>query len=420
MIKDIVSKIHEADFCFECRQHRIICLMSRRQDPLSESTLVELDGLLTDAEFGDQVFALFKNEVTLNIQILFFRIEISRRQGRDFSMECYDLKREMEKLDIGGFDELLEMYRQDSNSGVEILTRFVRCHFGVGVESFISKYYVVYRVLLLFYAEYERSRQFVSSIMADHSEKLEELYSDIGVNLRQDDKQFTKYGLLTFDGNMGFDYDHLAQGMLDDRIGKFFNVPVTENLAGAIHQLYLEKNIGALAFRVTSITDGRPAMEEKAYGSVLNFELSVLPGISEFYSAGNFGDKLVVIHDPEARSLIFEELNDEFELVGDSVVTQLVHLEYECSEDGCVITHIDHEHILYTLDQYDQRVKNSDTSIRGKKIKSFKIDNASIPVDFQFKGDYFLAIVLDAFFINKELITEYFEKVNVSAHPPVE
>ncbi|KJK07859.1 hypothetical protein [Pseudomonas tussilaginis] len=416
MIKDIVSKIYETEYCLQCRQHKIICLMSRRQDPLSEATLVKLDELLADPGFGDQVFAQFKKEVTLNIQGLFFQIETSLRQGRDPRIECSNLKAEIAKLDIVGFEELLELYGRDSNVGAEGLSCFVRCHFGEGVESYFSKYYALYKILLMFYAEYERSRQLVSNILTDHSERLEELYSGVGVSLRQEDKQFGKYGLLTFDKNMWFDYDHLARGVVDGRLDKFFSVPVTENLAGAIHQLHMEGKIGALAFRVMSITDGRPSMEEKAYGSVLSFELSGLPAISEFYSAGSFGDKLVVIHDSQAKSLIFEELNDEFELVGDSVVTQLVHLEYECVEGGCVMTHIDHEHILYTLDQYDQRVSKSDTSVRGNKIKSFKIDKASIPVDFQFNGEYFLAIVLDAFFINKKLIAEYFG----GARPPLE
>ncbi|MBA2930435.1 hypothetical protein G9Q86_17850 [Pseudomonas sp. CCUG 57209] len=420
MIKDIVSEIYETEYCLECRQHKIICLMSRRQDPLSEANLVRLDDLLADTEFGDEVFAQFRKELILNIQILLSQIEISRRQGRDFRMDDSKLKAEMEKLDIGGFEELLEVYRRDSNISVEVMTCFVKCHFGVGVESFISKYYVVYRVLLLFYTEYERSRQFASSILTDHSECLEKLYSGVGVNLKQDDKQFGKYGLLTFDMNMWFDYDHLARGVVDGRLNKFFSMSLTENLAGAIHQLYSDGKIGALAFRVMSITDGRPSMEEKAYGSVLSFELSGLSEISEFYSAGNFGDKLVVIHDPQAKSLIFEELNDEFELVDDSVVTQLVHLEYKFVDGRFVITHIDHEHILYTLDQYDQRVSKSDTSIRGNKIKSFKIDKASIPVDFQFKGDYFLAIVLDAFFLHKKLIAEYFEGVRGPARPPLD
>lgn len=420
MIKEIVSKVYEAEYCLECRQHKIICLMSRRQDPLSEETLVGLDELLADAEFGDQVFSQFKKELILDIQGLLCQIDVSRRQGRDFRIDCYKLKAEMEKLEVGGFEELFESYRRDSNVGAEGLSCFVRCHFGEGVESFIARYYVVYRILLLFYTEYERSMQFISRVQTDHSESLENLYSGIGVSLKQDDKQFGKYGLLTFDSNMWFDYDHLARGVVDGRLNKFFSVPMTENLAGAIHQLYSDGKIGALAFRVMSITDGSPSMEEKAYGSVLSFELSGLSTISEFYSAGNFGDKLVVIHDPQAKSLIFEELNDEFELVGDTVVTQLVHLEYDCVDGEYVITHIDHEHILYTLDQYDQRVSKSDTSIRGDKIKSFKIDKASIPVDFKFGGDYFLAIVLDAFFIHKKLIAEYFEGVAGSARPPVE
>lgn len=51
-----------------------------------------------------------------------------------------------------------------------------------------------------------------------------------------------------------------------------------------------------------------------------------------------------------------------------------------------------------------------DSGIKGhKKRKTFKIDKARIPFDFSFESRYFLFLVLDSYFQNKRLISEYFE-----------
>lgn len=414
MIKEIVEKIHDSAFCSKCNQDKILCLMSLGKEPLSELTLRQLKELLSDSDFSSQIYHLFLGEVKFGIEALSNEIEHSKKIGRNPKFDEIRLDRELQKLEVADFNGLLKLYDDELKVSHEGVSNCAREHYGDGVEAYIAQYYVVYKVIRLFYEEYRRSRYIWDDINLDLSERLVKLYSGVDVNLPATDKQFDKYGLLTFNEVMWFDYDHLARGVVDERLGKFFSIPISESLAGAIHQLLSQDKIGSLAFRVKSITDGRPSMEEKAYGSVLSLELSELPSVSEFYSVEKFGDKLTVVHDPKARSLIFEELNDEFKLVGDSVITQLVHLEYKETDEGCVITHIDHEQIIYSLDQYDKRTSQSDVSVRGRKIKSFKVDYASIPVDFRFKGDLFLAIVLDGYFVNKQLIAEYFERVSAS------
>lgn len=85
----------------------------------------------------------------------------------------------------------------------------------------MAEYYVVYKVVLLFYEEYRRSRYVLDDIELDLSASLIDLYSGVDVRLQDVDRQFAKYGLLSFNENMRFDCDHLARGVVDKRLNKF-------------------------------------------------------------------------------------------------------------------------------------------------------------------------------------------------------
>ncbi|MCG9537260.1 hypothetical protein MCL97_20255, partial [Providencia huaxiensis] len=61
----------------------------------------------------------------------------------------------------------------------------------------------------------------------------------------------------------------------------------------------------------------------------------------------------------------------------------------------------------YTLKEEKPEQKGS-----VDKIKTFKIDNSKIPFFYKHKGNYLLLIILELYFMNKELLREYFEEVN--------
>lgn len=63
--------------------------------------------------------------------------------------------------------------------------------------------------------------------------------------------------------------------------------------------------------------------------------------------------------------MTFEELMEDFEVAGDDVVTQVIHLEYSSKGDDFFITHLDHEFIVYTLDSYQERLSNA--NIKGHR-----------------------------------------------------
>ena len=106
------------------------------------------------------------------------------------------------------------------------------------------------------------------------------------------------------------------------------------------------------------------------------------------------------------EGIVFEELLYDFKTVEpDFVITQGVHLQYE----GERITHLDHEFFFYTVDSYDQKLK--DIRKHGHtRYKTFKIDNAAIPFEKN-ASDNVLYKTLHTFFKNHALIDEYFEKI---------
>lgn len=108
-------------------------------------------------------------------------------------------------------------------------------------------------------------------------------------------------------------------------------------------------------------------------------------------------------------SITFEEFQDDFQFHEENIVTQVLHCEYFKKGDSYYIKHLDHEFIFYTIDEYNRR--QNDAWQKGgaqKRIKTFKIDNGSIPIT---KDLNVLFDVLEMKFINNELIREYFEKV---------
>lgn len=146
--------------------------------------------------------------------------------------------------------------------------------------------------------------------------------------------------------------------------------------------------------------------------------------VSKLYSI-KYEDCLWVVID--SGNITFEELCEDFENFEDMVVTQVVHLQYENLEDEFFITHLDHEYIFYTIEEYNKRML--DVTQKGtakQRMKSFKIDNSKIPFDFRceisrkdengndlpVEKEQFLCYVLECYFKHKDLLSEYFQKVN--------
>lgn len=145
--------------------------------------------------------------------------------------------------------------------------------------------------------------------------------------------------------------------------------------------------------------------------------------ISKLYSV-KYEDCMWVVIDPS--NITFEELCEDFDIYNDMVVTQVIHLQYDFENDAAYITHLDHEYVFYSIDEYNRRL--DDVKQKGEaqtRMKSFKIDHAKIPFDSRceiFRKDergndlpsedeQFLCYVLECYFKHKDLLKEYFQKM---------
>lgn len=156
--------------------------------------------------------------------------------------------------------------------------------------------------------------------------------------------------------------------------------------------------------------------------------------IFEFVNLGNYSTSRLYSKEYEncmwvtidPQNITFEELCENFEVYNDMVVTQVVHLQYEIEGECAFITHLDHEYVFYTIDEYENRMSSATQKGTAKtRMKSFKIDNSRIPFDYRCevlrkdengndlpqKDEQFLCYVLESYFKHKDLLKEYFQNI---------
>ena len=156
--------------------------------------------------------------------------------------------------------------------------------------------------------------------------------------------------------------------------------------------------------------------------------------IFEFVNLGNYSTSRLYSKEYEncmwvtidPQNITFEELCENFEVYNDMVVTQVVHLQYEIEGECAFITHLDHEYVFYTIDEYENGMSNAAQKGTAKtRMKSFKIDNSRIPFDYRCevlrkdengndlpqKDEQFLCYVLESYFKHKDLLKEYFKNI---------
>lgn len=241
------------------------------------------------------------------------------------------------------------------------------------------------------------------------------------------DSQFGKYGLLPVDGTreiLGLNPPRLYDREKDRTL---FLKGIPAELAERFRELMESGQIRDLALRASGeIYPGRfeqvPLMEEVERGHI--FSLTDLPcGVTRLYSR-NYEDALWITVDRE--NITFEELRDDFQTSGSSIVTQVVHLQYTKEPPDVYITHLDQEYIFYTEDEFDDRRRDpAQKGAARPRVKSFKIDNSRIPFDLIYTVQWrdpegnpvppmkvpFLCYVLDCYFQHKDLLREYFQNL---------
>jgi len=235
-------------------------------------------------------------------------------------------------------------------------------------------------------------------------------YKEVEVDILAEDHEFHKNKLNSVNEHTNIICNQANRYLVDKRLGIYFCLPIPRFLLEALSNYYDSGLIKKLAFRVDRMTDKFYVFDSFDHGAKLRNNISSLPDLSKLFDLDNYQNALLIKHNRIKKHLTFEETCDDFELFGDNIVTQLVHLEYSIENEEYFIVHLDHEHIVYSLDEYCERLTNPE--IKGhKKVKTFKIDDSRIPFFSKYKNEYFLFIVLNSFFENKDLLKEYFEDI---------
>lgn len=278
--------------------------------------------------------------------------------------------------------------------------------------------------LYLYYSfenfKYERNNTYCSDV-----DELEKIYNGIF----DKKSQFQKYGIIPLDANR--ELISIDPPRIYDRtINKtFFIKNISLLLLQEISEMRSNGIIDDFAVRLFNEPglEGRMvfeyAAEELERGKVFDFVNLGNYSVSKLYSE-KYENCMWVVIDPQ--NIIFEELCEDFDVYADMIVTQVIHLQYSLEGGNAYITHLDHEYIFYTVDEYEKRLGN--VAQKGEaqtRLKSFKIDNAKIPFDSRCKifrkdekgndlppeDEQFLCYVLECYFKHKDLLREYFQKI---------
>ena len=281
------------------------------------------------------------------------------------------------------------------------------------------------KVLLFLDFSFENYKSMLQSPYNSDTSCLKEIYK----NIFYKNSELHTYGIIPIDQHRML-FPIKPPHIYDSSINKTFivkNIPL--QLVKVLSNMKTNGLINKLAVRLFNkpVYDGCQHyalyLEELERGEPFNLVNLGNYSVSKLYSE-NYKNFLWVVIDPP--NITFEELCDDFEDYNDMIVTQVVHLQYENLEGESYITHLDHEYVFYTLDEYEKR--RNDVAQKGeaqKRLKSFKIDNSKIPFTFNcethrkdengndlpVEKEQFLCYVLECYFKHKDLLCEYFQKV---------
>lgn len=205
------------------------------------------------------------------------------------------------------------------------------------------------------------------------------------------EKVRSNYNLITIGDSI--ELLDLSPARIYDKLrNKTIYVEIGKGLASVLNKLILEGLANKVAVKVNGqkVYAGRYTKEyicealEK--GSVFSFaKLFSTPDITKLYS---YEYKYQLWISTNNKELTLEELCGDLTVQAEGIRTQMIHLMFSKSENGILISHIDHEYIYYSLEEYEKRQKDPKMRTKGsahKRVKTFMIDEASIPMDYPCK-----------------------------------
>jgi hypothetical protein len=376
-----------------------------------EELIPEIQSLLKNESFQNRIVQLEKNKAKEKLKAIKNKLDTTNyneeeKKQNDLKFYAPQIKRCIDKIKNFDFKKFVSDCEELFNSISDIYQDDL---------EFYRECYIYCRVAEILFEEYKRNKAKKNRFEIPKNNSLEKLYQENGIDLNSIDMQYNKYKLLTIDSNFEISISNIPK-VYDKRLDTYLYInEIQENFLQLLKKLQEQQYILDLALRPEYINVSKDlqdlsiGLEEKEFGKIFSFENLENPTITKLYSTDKYNNKLWIIIDEE--NITFEELLEDFEVYDNSIVTQVIHLQYKKEEDNYIIHHIDHEYIFYTEDEYMERESNPMQKGEAKtRFKTFKVDNSKIPFILN-DGSFFLYKVLDTYFINKDLIQEYFENV---------
>lgn len=381
-----------------------------------------------DIEFKDLILELKKEELKNRIKKHKYRIEknldnlnIMKKEileNDEFIVQEKKTKIWNEEVHKKSIKELENLYKEINRDNIY---KFIIEEYNESIEGYkltekITKVFnqedYLYAIILeLLLKEIYKEEESYYEIN-EKNNRLKETYEFI-----DEDEQYKKYGLLKLNSNRNLEKPMLnlsSYYIYDNRKGYIeLDSRIPYEVLIKLYCLKQENLIVDLSLRANyykRIVENRRILikEERAFGKYFSFEnlKNLIP--TKLYSTVTNNSLWINIKN---GSITFEELLDDFE-VGNKeefIRTQVIHCEYFEDEEEFYISHIDHEYIFYSLDEYEERVKNIEQKGNiKKKLKTFKVDNSRIP--FIIDNENILLFFLNQYFKSKDLLLEYFQK----------
>ena len=393
------------------------CLLLRDKDYTNLVDYVKNNTNSIECDFLNQMHFECKYKIE-QIDNKFKNLALSPEQCRSlWKWHKRDRNYLRKQLSINNIDNYISMYNKEA----------FQSFYSIGMDSIYLKliyakalsyeylsenaiYHRICDVLLNKYKkDYERENFDYKTLMTSEviKSELKDIYGE---------NPLCKYDLFKIDLETHHIVNQEMSYILDsDNYGNYLVIDGSKKRIIEIFKDLIDKNyIKDISFKIECITDRVVALEDLKYGQKFSLNLADLPNVSVFYDMQNPEDNIWVNVREEKNkkySITFEEtLDDTFYDKDLNVITNLVHLEVTRNNDLDVISHIDHEYIIYDVDTYMERLK--DSSIKGEhKVKTFKIDNAAIPLNYRYGNSNVLFIIINECMNNKNLVKEYFQKL---------
>lgn len=398
MMQGDFDSMHQYGFFYE--------KFKKMDSRLFEIIFPYIEQRLENEKFQDEICTLFRKGKETDISNAKAKGVKAATHGADDHISRTIAESYSELLSGLNFKKLLDYY-----SGIfESLDHYGSSSLGVDVTK---ENYCLYNIAELLFNHEKALAD--DRFPSKEGSKLELYYDSKGISLSEIDSQYKKYGLLSVGSRFSLSVSEtpkLKDSALDTYL---FLRDARPDILRLFESLMGSGNISNLAllpdynFAGDGILDITYALEELEYGKIFSLANADIVPLSKLYDLDNQQDSLWVKIDKS--NITFEELLDDFDVHDDSIVTQVVHLEYIDKDGELFIQHIDHEYIFYTELEYEVRQKNGcQKGSAVTRVKTFKVDGSRIPL-YLGDGSFFLYLVLSEYFKKIDLLAEYFETV---------